>query len=226
MLNAILAALRSSEFWIFAAGVLMESLRAPVPDEFKVFGGLYVGFRVVSKVAKYIFPNGTAGKWFKNDAAVGALLFAFLAAPASAQVPITDVAQRLHVQASGGAMVLTTGEDWSGASLGGTVLYNLHQQFSVFGGYDHGFPINDVDEPLDLWRAVGSVRVHPNVFVGFGYAWFEKGIEGGLTQLVVTKQIAPRVALGGLYAHVFARDQLDDFEYARVYLNYHLLGKE
>jgi opacity protein-like surface antigen len=158
-----------------------------------------------------------------------ALLSAWVALPAAAQVasiPITSVSERLHVMGSGGGIVLTTGDDWSGASLGGTVVYNLHQQFSVFGGYDHGFPVNDVDRSLDFWRAVGNVRVHPNAGIGFGYGWFGEDVEGGLTQLVVSKIVLPRLSVGGLYAHVFSAGEIDDFEYAKVYLNYHLFGKE
>src|SRR5690349_13696726 len=63
--------------------------------------------------------------------------------PIQAQGPIalTNVAERGHVTVNGGALVLTSGDDWSGASLGAAVGYNLHQQFTVFGGYDHGIPI-------------------------------------------------------------------------------------
>ena len=136
------------------------------------------------------------------------------------------LSQRAHVTANAGAMVLTTGDDWSGASVGGTVLYNLHPKFSVFGGYDHGIPVNEVDDAKDFWRVVYSLRVHPNAFFGFGYGWFGDGVDGGLAQLVVSKQVAGRLAVAGMYAHVFADDTLDDFEYARVYVNYHLLGKE
>jgi len=150
----------------------------------------------------------------------------FAAGAHAQEVPLTDAGQRAHVTVNAGGMFLTTGADWSGASLGGTVLYNLHPQFSIFGGYDHGFPINDVDKDLNLYRLVGSLRVHPNAFVGFGYAWFGEGIEGGLAQLLVTKQVTHRVAVGAMYAHVFSRAELDDFEYTRVYVNYHLLGKE
>jgi len=149
-----------------------------------------------------------------------------IATTAEAQpVPITSIGERAHVTINGGAMVLTTGNDWSGASLGGAVGYNLHPKFSVFAGYDHGFPINSVDEQIDLVRAVGSLELTENAFVGFGYAWFDDNIEGGLAQLTVSKTVAPRVKLGGLYAHVFAKDALDDFEYARVFVNYHLFGK-
>jgi hypothetical protein len=141
-------------------------------------------------------------------------------------VPVTDVRQRGHVTVNAGTMVLTSPEKWSGASLGGTVLYNLHPKLSVFGGYDHGFPINDVDESLNLWRAVGSLRVHPNALVGFGYAWFDKHTDGALAQLVVTKQVLPRTGVGAVYAHIFSSGTLEDFEYLRVYVNYHLIGKE
>jgi hypothetical protein len=159
---------------------------------------------------------------------IGAVLAgALLCGSAQAQTSpsITDVAARTHVSANGGAMYLTKGADWSGASLGGALTYNLHPQLSAFVGYDHGFPVNDVDEHLNLWRAVGSLRVHPNAFVGFGYAWFDKHTEGGLAQLVVTKKVMPRLAVGAVYAHIFSNGDSNDFEYARVYLNYHLLGK-
>lgn len=155
------------------------------------------------------------------------LLLLLLAGPTWAQtVPITQVSERAHVTLNGGAMVLTTGSDWSGASLGAGVGYNLHQKLTVFYGYDHGFPINDVDEDLDFNRVVGSVWIHPNAFAGFGYGWFGDHVQGGLVQLVVQQSVAPRLKLAGLYAHVFADETLNDFEYVRVYLNYHLLGKE
>lgn len=164
-------------------------------------------------------------------AAVPAILLALmLASPGHAiaqeQVPLSSVANRTHVSANAGAMVLTNGDDWSGASLGGILTYNLHQQFSVSAGYDHGIPINNVDEPLDFWRVFGSVRIHPNALVGFGYGWFGQGVDGGLVQLTLGKKIAPRVALQAMYAHVFADATVDDFEYARVFVNYHLLGRQ
>ena len=155
-----------------------------------------------------------------------ALTLATSARAQTAIVPLTDVSQRGHVTVNGGAMVLTSPSQWSGASLGGTVLYNLHPKFSVFGGYDHGFPVNSVDPHLNLWRAVGSLRVHPDALVGFGYAWFDKRTEGALAQLSVSKNVIPRVDVAGMYAHIFSRGELDDFEYFRVLVNYHLIGKE
>lgn len=65
--QVILAALRTSEFWIALAGIVIEVSSSPVPEEFQVFAWVYVAFRIVSKVAKFIFPNGAAGEWFKND---------------------------------------------------------------------------------------------------------------------------------------------------------------
>jgi hypothetical protein len=155
-----------------------------------------------------------------------ALLMCAIPASAQTAVPLGKISERAHVTANAGVMVLTSGEDWSGASLGGTVLYNLHPKFSVFGGYDHGIPVNDVDKSLNLWRAVGSLRVHPNGFVGFGYAWFDKHTDGALAQLLLTKQVMPRLALSGVYAHIFSSGDQDDFEYLRVFVNYHLIGKE
>lgn len=155
-----------------------------------------------------------------------AIFIPSLAAAQVASVPISDISQRGSVTLNGGAMVITTDPNWSGASLGATALYNLHQNLSAFVGYDHGFPIKSTDRHLDFWRGVGSLRVNPNAFVGFGYGWFGKDIQGMLAQLTLTKQVMPRVAVGGMYAHVFTRESINDFEYLRVYLNYHLLGKE
>lgn len=151
-----------------------------------------------------------------------------LAAPVSAQqaIQLSSVSERTHVSLNGGAIVLTTGSDWSGASLGGGIGYNLHPKLTLFYGYDHGFPINNVDKHLDFSRAVASVRVHPNAFVGFGYGWFGDHVDGGLLQLAITKPVAKRLELAAAYSHVFADNTLDDFEYVKVCLNYHLLGKE
>jgi len=159
---------------------------------------------------------------------IALLLAVCLPAMACAQeaVPLTDVTHRGHVAVNAGTMILTTPSQWSGASLGAGLGYNLHPKLSAFVGYDHGFPVNDVDAHLNLWRAVGSLRVHPNAFVGFGYAWFDKHTEGGLAQFTVTKQVMPHLAVGGLYSHIFSRGDADDFEYLRVFVNYHLLGKE
>ncbi len=230
MWNAILAALRTSEFWAFVALVAVETLKAPIPDEFKLVAPVYIALRIAGKVAQFVFPNGTNGKWLAKDSVKALVLVAALAAasPAMAQVepiPVTKVSERTYLMVNGGGMFLTQGKDWSGASLGTTLVYNLHQDFSVFGGYDHGFALNDVDGDIDLWRVIGNVRIHPNALVGFGYAWFDKETEGGVAQLMVYKKVAKRLYVNGMYAHVFSRDDLDDFEYARVFLNFQLLGK-
>lgn len=231
--------LRSSEFWIVVGQVVTEAMGAPVPEEAKVAGWVYVVARAVSKMAKFVFPNlgSPNGGWFKKDVpappvppVVPAIIAAFLlcsASSASAQdVSLLDVGQRAHVTANAGAMVLTAGDDWSGATVGGTLLYNLHPQFSVFGGYDRGVPVNDVDQTLDVWRAVGSLKVHPNAFVGFGYASFDDQTEGALAQFLVFKPVMKRLDLTGVFAHIFSDGAADDFEYVKVAVNYHLIGKE
>jgi hypothetical protein len=151
-----------------------------------------------------------------------------LAGSAAAQtaVPITDVAQRANLKVSGGALVYTAGENWSGPCLGAALNYNLHAKLSVFGAYDHGFPLNDLDGEKNFGRVVGSMRVHPSAFVGFGYGWFGPALQGGLAQFLVYKPLMKRLDVAGTYAHVFTKGTQDDFEYFRVFLNYNVLGKD
>jgi hypothetical protein len=223
------AIVRTSEFWAFLAQCVIAAMSAPVPEEIKTFGWCYIALRVLSKIVKY--------KPAAPVVAAPLLALMLLGAPArvAAQsystvgiraVPLTDFAQRFHAQANGGAMVITTLPNWSGASLGGSLLYNLHPKLSLFAGYDHGFPVSKTDPPMNLYRLVGSVRVHPNAFVGFGYAWFDKHTDGALAQLAIVKNVMPRLDVGGLYAHVMSRTGGSDFEYVRAFLNYHLLGRD
>lgn len=66
--NRILAVIRTSEFWVFAGQVIATTFATPVPEVYKEIGWGYIIFRIVSKLARYIFPNGITGKWFANDA--------------------------------------------------------------------------------------------------------------------------------------------------------------
>lgn len=234
-LKPLFAVLRTSEFWVFLGQVAVQAYGAPVPEEFKAAGWVYIAARIVGKVMQYVWPNPTnpQGGFLKSDSvppAAALILALMLALPGAAiaqnSVPLTSLANRVSVNASGGAIVLTSKADWSGASLGGVVLYNLHPKLSLFYGYDHGFPINNVDKHLDFSRVVGSVKVLPNAFVGFGYGWFGNHVEGGLAQLAIIQPVATRLDLAATYSHVFADQTLDDFEYVKVCLNYHLLGKD
>lgn len=222
-MKAIIAVLRTSEFWAFLFQIVVEAVHAPVPEEFQMATWAYITFRIVSKVVKFIADQ--------KKVPPAAIIFAILMLPCTAMaqdqpIPISSVVDRAHVTVNGGAMVLTAGDDWSGASLGAGVGYNFHPKFSIFYGYDHGFPINNVDSYLDFERIIGSVGILPNAFVGFGYGWFGNHVDGGLLQLAIAKPIATRLDLAATYSHVFADQTLDDFEYVKVCLNYHLLGKE
>lgn len=57
MMNQLLHALRSSEFWAVVAQATIEAIGAPVPSEVKVVGWVYVALRVISKAVKWIFPE-------------------------------------------------------------------------------------------------------------------------------------------------------------------------
>lgn len=161
----------------------------------------------------------------KTSSLLFALLFLPIVARSQTAVPITDVSERAHVTANVGGIFLTEGADWSGAGVGASLIYNLHPQASAFAGYDHGVPINSIDPSLNLWWAGANLKVHPNAAIGFGYVWFDKHTDGGLAQLVIAKKVMPRLSINGVAAHIFSRGDLTDFEYYRIYLNYHLIGK-
>ena len=67
--KGVFSVVRTSEFWVFLAQVIIMGISTPVPDEFKVVGWLYITFRIVGKVVAFIFPNpdSTAPKAFSND---------------------------------------------------------------------------------------------------------------------------------------------------------------
>jgi len=219
MFKKIEAVLRTSEFWMFLASVIVQAIAAPVPDDVKAAAWVYVVARVVSKIVKYKpAPAATA-------AAVTAAALLLLAPHAYAQTK-PSTADRMHVTVNGGAMVITTEPNWSGASLGAGIGYNLHPALTVFGGYDHGFPVKRDESHLNLYRVVGNLHVLPDAFVGFGYAWFDRHTDGALAQLALTRQVMRRVEVAGMYAHVMSRSAAPDFEYVRVCVNYHLIGKE
>lgn len=90
MKNAILVALRSSEFWVAVCGAIIEVAHEPVPTMDKVFVWGYVAARLLSKIVQFIFPNpaNPAGAWFSNDAARTARTAGAIPAPAPAADPV------------------------------------------------------------------------------------------------------------------------------------------
>lgn len=147
-------------------------------------------------------------------------------AKAQETTPITAVAERGHVNVTTGAMFLSAGEDWSGVSIGAVAGYNLHPKLSVAAGYDRGLALNDVDQDLDVWRGWASLPLAGSVYAGFGYVHFDSNTEGGFAQLVLYRPVMRRLDLSLVYAHVFPRGELEDFEQARAVVSYHLIGKE
>lgn len=159
---------------------------------------------------------------------VAALVVALALAPAARAQDTSPILElsRGSVNVTAGAMFLTNGADWSGASVGAVAGYNLHPKLSVAVGYDHGAPINSLDKDLNIVRAWASLPVVSNVYAGFGYVKFDSETKGGFAQLVLYRPVMRRLDLSFVYAHVFPEGEVQDFEQARAVVSYHLLGKE
>lgn len=67
LLQNLLHALRSSEFWMLIAQGYVEFAHAPVPDEFRGAAWLYIAARIGGKVVKFIFPHPDGGAWFSSN---------------------------------------------------------------------------------------------------------------------------------------------------------------
>lgn len=67
--TALLAALRTSEFWALLFQTTIEGMNAPVPDELKWATWAYIVLRVAGKLARFIFPSPSAPEsgWMKSD---------------------------------------------------------------------------------------------------------------------------------------------------------------
>jgi len=52
----VLTELERSEYWFLIGQVVVEALTLPVPPEVKVAGWVYIGGRVLSRVAKVLIP--------------------------------------------------------------------------------------------------------------------------------------------------------------------------
>jgi hypothetical protein len=55
------AIVRTSEFWMFLAQVVVQAVSVPVPDDVKAAGWVYIAARIVSKVVKYQKPAPAGG---------------------------------------------------------------------------------------------------------------------------------------------------------------------
>lgn len=179
-------------------------------------------------------------RWIMALAA--ALLTGLLATAARAQdVPIADVGARTHVTFNGAWFWQGTPngvEDWNAGSLGGGLTYSLPRNLAVQVLYDHGFPVGHSVGALNFIRAEGTLKVYPlppetapaAIFIGVGHAWYGKdgvdSFQSNDVKLLVSRVIAPRIAVFGLYARAFTSDGPDDFNYAKVGVQVHALGRE
>lgn len=69
IVQVLMRAVRTSEFWTLAAQAVVEFSNAPIPDEFKAWGWAYIAVRVIGKLAKFTFPNpdNPRGGFLTND---------------------------------------------------------------------------------------------------------------------------------------------------------------
>lgn len=148
-----------------------------------------------------------------------------------------DVASKTQFSASTGYLWFTpTGigqSNWQGASTGGAITLNLHRRFSVYGAFDHGFPLAESDGHFNIVRAMGSLKLYPlegaksdnAIFLGAGRGWFGKTsvkqIKSTEVQVVASHLVNPHVALFGLYSHSFADEPALDFDFLKAGLNFH-----
>ena len=176
---------------------------------------------------------------------LAAVMVAALSVPALAQenAPITDVAQRAHVVVNGAWLWIqptTEGApEWNAASGGAGLVYSLPRNVAVQLLYDHGWPAGDSHGKRRFVRAEGTLKIYPVapevsqtvIFVALGRSWF--GAEGvdeftsNDVKLILSRQVMPRLAVFGSYSRAFTTDDaLADFDYAKVGLSYHLIGRE
>ncbi len=171
---------------------------------------------------------------------VGAMLF--LVPAASAQTySIWDAGKRTQLSVNAGGMVFfeeeTGTESWRGVSAGGALTYSLHDRFSVFGTYDHGFPIDASTGHENLLRGSANLKVYPprgeasntKLFIGAGAAFFQRGDTDGWRgyegHLTIARVFKDGWSLAATYVHGRPFDDLDErVNMAKVVLGHRLLG--
>lgn len=145
-----------------------------------------------------------------------------------------DYRARLSLAANGSGMWFSRAgnvNNWNGIDVGGAATYNLHELFSVYGAYDHGFSTNNAGQ-MNFARIIGNLKVYPGptvrntknaIFIGAGKGWFGKHTvkdwNSYEAQVVVAHKIQPRAAVFGLYSHSFLTQGGPDFDFLKLGLN-------
>lgn len=156
--------------------------------------------------------------------------------PAGALPALSELGKNLTLSANASGMWLGReggGSSWNGADIGGALTANLHEMFSVYAAYDHGFPFRKADPHMSFVRVAANLRVYPQrygesderLFVGLAKSWFgEADVKDAQTldaQLTGTHKLGPRLFMFGMYSHAFAINPglQADRNYAKVGLN-------
>ena len=169
------------------------------------------------------------------------LCMAPMAGAQTATYPVFDVAHRTQLSVNLGGMQFfeeqTGAEGWRGISAGGALTYSLHDRLSLFGLYDHGFPLNATDGHENILRAAANLKVFPapgdksatNLWIGGGGAFFNRGVtedwrgyEGHVTLARIFKD---GWSLSGMYLYGITGDDADPkLNMAKVAVAHRLLG--
>ena len=175
---------------------------------------------------------------------LGALL-ALCVEPAFAQetFSIWDVGKRTQLSANVGGMVFyeeqTGVEGWRGISTGGALTYSLHERLSLFGVYDHGFPIDASSGHENVVRGAANLKVYPlpgessptRLLVGGGAAFFDRGVTDGWRgyegHVTIARVFRDGWSLSGSYLYGIPFDDLDPkVNMAKVWLGHRLVGSK
>ena len=170
---------------------------------------------------------------------------ALLAAwPVAAQTKysIWDAGKRAQVSLNAGALFFfeeeTGAETSKGIAGGGALTYSLHERFSLYGLYDHVFPIDASGTHQDVIGGAANLLVYPlpgeasqtRLFIGGGVqridpgkdvpAW--AGYEGHVT---ISRIFRDGWALGAKYEHIVPfEDNRRNVDMAKVWLGHRLAG--
>lgn len=127
----------------------------------------------------------------------------------------------------------SSAQTWQGPDVGAVLTVSLHQQFSVYGSYEHGFPMGGSSGQQNIVRIAGSYKAWPPlgvenanaVFVSAGRGWFGRenirGIRSTDAGVVVSHELNKDAALAFAWSHAFADDGVGDFDFVKACVNLH-----
>lgn len=161
---------------------------------------------------------------------------------AQTKYSIWDAGKRTQLSVNVGGLFFfeeETGAETSKGVAGGMALtYSLHERLSLYGLYDHGFPIDASGRHVDILNAAANLTVYPptvgasntRLFLGGGVVVFDpgddvtewRGYEGHIT---IARVFRDGWSLSGKYQHGIPFDDADErVNMAKIWLGHRLVG--